>query len=109
MLTWIDRHGFGPLFVVFSIPFTPSSLINVVSALSNMSIRSFFLAVLLGKMVMISIVTFIGTDWRNIASDPKRIIPILVGILIFWIIGKAIEKKINNAHHNTKMERSTDE
>jgi uncharacterized membrane protein YdjX (TVP38/TMEM64 family) len=108
MLAWIDRHGFGPVFFVLSIPFTPSSLINVVSGLSNISPKSFFLAVILGKMVMISIVTFIGTDWQNIVADPMRIIPIVVGITLFWIVGKVIEKKINKTDPDSKWERSTD-
>lgn len=108
MLTWVDRHGFGPVFIVLSIPFTPSSLINVVSGLSNISPRSFFLAVMLGKMVMIGIVTFVGTDWKNIAADPKRIIPIVIGIVVLWLVGRMIEKKINKPEPHSVQERSAD-
>ncbi|MGV3489377.1 MAG: TVP38/TMEM64 family protein [Tuberibacillus sp.] len=108
MLMWIDRHGFGLVFFVLSIPFTPSSLINVVSGLSNISPRSFFLAVMLGKMVMIGIITLIGTDWQNIVADPKRIIPILVGILVFWLIGRFIEKKLNKNEAQREKVRSAD-
>lgn len=94
-LEWVDQHGFAVVFFVLAIPFTPSSLINVVAGLSNINTRSFLLAVLLGKMVMIGIVTFIGTDWQNIITDPTRIIPLLVAIALFWLIGKWIEKRMH--------------
>src|SRR5699024_4831298 len=32
---WLERHGFGPLFLLMCFPFSPSSVINVVSGLSN--------------------------------------------------------------------------
>jgi len=108
MMQWMDHHGFGLVFFILSIPFTPSSLINVVAGLSNISPRSFFLAVMLGKMVMIGIITLIGTDWQNIVSDPKRILPILIGIAIFWLIGRFIEKKLNKNEVKKERMRSTD-
>jgi len=108
MLQWIERHGFGLVFFVLSIPFTPSSLINVVAGLSNLSLRSFALAVMLGKMVMIGIITFIGTDWKNIVSDPSRIIPVIVGLVVFWGVGKWIEKTLNKKAGEKEKHRSAD-
>src|SRR5699024_6889143 len=34
---WLERHGFGPLFLLLCFPFSPSSVINVVAALSKIS------------------------------------------------------------------------
>lgn len=98
MLEWVERGGFGPVFIVLSIPFTPSSLINVLCGLSNMNIRMFYLAVLLGKMVMIAIVTLIGTDWKAIVSHPAKLILVIALIIILWIAGKLVEKSMNQRH-----------
>lgn len=98
MMEWVEKGGFGPVFLVLSIPFTPSALINVLCGLSNMNAKMFYLAVLLGKMVMIAIVTFIGTDWKGIVSHPTRLILVIVLIVILWIAGKIVEKRMNKRH-----------
>ncbi len=94
MLKWLEKGGFGPVFILLSIPFTPSSLINVLCGLSNMNVRQFYFAVLLGKMIMIGIVTFIGTDWRAILSHPARLILVVSLIIVLWFAGKIAEKKM---------------
>src|SRR5690625_3101171 len=50
---WIAKRGFGPLFILLCFPFSPSSIINIVAALSRITTQQFFLAVLFGKAVMI--------------------------------------------------------
>ncbi|TCP29816.1 putative membrane protein YdjX (TVP38/TMEM64 family) [Scopulibacillus darangshiensis] len=108
MLMWVERGGFGPVFLVLSIPFTPSSVINVVCGLSNMNARLFYLAVLLGKMVMIGIVTFIGTDWQTLIAKPTRMIIVLVFIVALWIIGKVVEKRMNTVEQVKEDNESKD-
>src|SRR5699024_2228459 len=44
---WVERHGFGPLFLLLCFPFSPSSLINIVAGLSNVRNQQFIMAVLL--------------------------------------------------------------
>jgi len=59
-MLWIDRHGFGPLFLLLCFPFTPSALVNIVGGLSDISPKQYMLAVLSGKMVMIFTISFIN-------------------------------------------------
>ncbi|GGE50128.1 TVP38/TMEM64 family protein [Pullulanibacillus camelliae] len=94
MLDWVDRRRFGPVFFVSSIPFTPSSLINVVAGLSEINPYSFFLAIMLGKAVMIGVVTFIGADWRDMLAHPLQLVPVAMGMVVFWLIGKWLEKRM---------------
>ncbi|MCA0989894.1 MULTISPECIES: TVP38/TMEM64 family protein [Bacillales] len=103
-LRWIERHGFGMVFLLLCFPFTPSALINVVAGLSNMSIRSFVLAVLLGKMVMISIVSFIGHDVFALIHQPLQMVLILVAIVLLWGAGKLIEVKLNQRPRKHRTE-----
>lgn len=97
LLTWIERRGFSPLFLIFCFPFTPSSAINVVAGLSRINIWQFILAVLSGKLVMIFMVSFIGQDIRALLTQPIR--SIIAGIVIFllWFVGKKVEKRLNVA------------
>ena len=100
MLEWVDQRGFGPVFFVSSIPFTPSALINVVAGLSKMNPYSFFLSIMLGKAIMIGIVTFVGADWRAMLANPLRLIPVVIGVVIFWFIGKWLERRMYRKHPN---------
>ena len=36
LILWVERNGFGPLFLLICFPFTPSALVNIVAGLSNM-------------------------------------------------------------------------
>lgn len=91
---WLERHGFGPLFLLLCFPFSPSSVINVVSGLSKISTQQFILAVLLGKSVMIFSIAYIGSSIVEFAKNPVRTIVVGIGIMLFWMIGKYIEKRL---------------
>lgn len=106
-LRWVERHGFGMVFLLLCFPFTPSALINVVAGLSNMSIRSFVLAVLLGKMVMIAIVSFIGHDVFSLIHQPLEMVLIVLAIGLLWGAGKIIELKLNQRTSKTRAEDQT--
>lgn len=92
--SWLDKHGFGPLFVLLCFPFSPSSVINVVAGLSKVSVQQFILAVLLGKSVMIFSIAYIGSSILEFAKHPVKTIVVGICIILFWIVGKYIEKKL---------------
>lgn len=91
---WVERHGFGPLFLLMCFPFSPSSVINVVSALSKINVRQFILAVLMGKTVMIFSIAFIGSSILEFAQKPVRTIIVGICIVLFWLFGKYIERRL---------------
>ncbi|WP_164215040.1 TVP38/TMEM64 family protein [Virgibacillus sp. YIM 98842] len=92
--SWVERHGFGPLFLLLCFPFSPSAVINVVAGLSKISIQQFVLAVFLGKAVMIFSISYIGSSIMEFAQHPVRTIVVGLCILLFWVIGKYIEKRL---------------
>lgn len=96
---WVDKHGFGPLFILLCFPFTPSALVNVVAGLSSISIAQYMLAVVTGKMVMIFTISFIGYDIISLVRQPIRTVIVAAIIFVLWIVGKRIE-----IHLNKKME-----
>lgn len=91
LINWVERHGFGPIFLLYCFPFTPSAIINVVAGLSKVSKAQFILAVICGKLVMIFTISFIGYDISALFHKPVKTI-ILVGVLaILWFVGKRVE------------------
>lgn len=98
LLDWIERHGFGPLFLILCFPFTPSSAINVVAGLSRIKTSQFVLAVLCGKLVMVFMVSYIGYDVRALFQQPVRTAITGVIIVILWFVGKQLEKRFTQGH-----------
>ncbi|GAJ39557.1 TVP38/TMEM64 family protein [Saccharococcus caldoxylosilyticus] len=92
---WIERHGFGPVFLLYCFPFTPSAVVNIVAGLSRISRQQFVLAVLLGKMVMIFTISFIGYDIAALVKQPLRTIAIAVVIILLWYTGKRVEARFS--------------
>ena len=91
---WVQRHGFGPLFLLLCFPFSPSAIINVVAGISKVSAQQFILAVLLGKAVMIFSISYVGSSLMEFAQNPLKTIVVLIGVGLFWVIGKYIENRL---------------
>lgn len=95
LIKWVDRNGFGPLFLFICFPFTPSALVNLVAGLSDIKKKHYLFTLLAGKFVMIFTVSFIGSDLKTLLTQPIRT-AIVVGIIILlWIVGKRIEYRLN--------------
>lgn len=105
---WLDRHGFGPLFLLMCFPFSPSSVINIVAGLSHISTQQFALAVLLGKTVMIFTIAFVGDSIVSFAQNPIRTILVGIGILTFWLFGKYMEKRLQNKADKNGLQAKKD-
>lgn len=94
LMSWVERHGFGPLFLLLCFPFTPSAVVNIVAAISRINFYQYMLAVFSGKAVMIFIMSFIGYDLVSLIRKPLRTVIVIIIIAILWYIGKIIEKKL---------------
>jgi uncharacterized membrane protein YdjX (TVP38/TMEM64 family) len=91
---WVERHGFGSLFLLLCFPFSPSSVINVVAGLSKVSVKQFILAVLLGKSVMIFSVAYVGSSITEFVDKPLKTMVVLLLVGLFWLVGKQIENRM---------------
>ncbi|MDQ6596495.1 TVP38/TMEM64 family protein [Bacillus salipaludis] len=100
LMDWVDRHGFGPLFILLCFPFTPSALVNIVAGLSKISMYQYMLAVFIGKMVMIFTISFVGYDLHSLITKPYRTIIVVGVIFILWYVGKRIEVRLNRRIEN---------
>lgn len=99
---WIEKRGFGPIFLLLCFPFSPSAIINVVAGLSRINVFTFSLAVFMGKAVMIFSVSYIGSSILEFADNPMKTVYVCVGISLFWILGKIIETKMDKKSDKIK-------
>lgn len=109
LMDWVERHGFGPLFVLLCFPFTPSAVVNIVAGLSKLSRAQYMLAVGIGKMVMIFTMSFIGYDIGSLITQPSRTIIVAIIIFVLWFVGKRIEARLNKreaSDYNGEIEKS---
>ncbi|WP_312476770.1 TVP38/TMEM64 family protein [Neobacillus sp.] len=109
LMDWVERHGFGPLFLLLCFPFTPSAVVNIVAGLSKIRMAQYMLAVCIGKMVMIFTMSFIGYDIRSLVTKPYRTVLVLIIIFLLWYVGKRIEGRMNKGtenDHNGEIDRN---
>lgn len=95
LILWVERNGFGPLFLLLCFPFTPSALVNLVAGLSNISKHYYLLTLMAGKFVMVLMITYVGYDIRALFTQPVRTAVVITVIILLYIIGKIIEKRLN--------------
>jgi uncharacterized membrane protein YdjX (TVP38/TMEM64 family) len=94
IMNWVERHGFGPIFLMICFPFTPSAVVNIVGGLSRISTLQYALAVLAGKMVMVFIVSYLGYDVFSLMKKPIKTAVVLVVVFVLWFVGKRIEQRL---------------
>lgn len=95
LIKWVDRNGFGPLFLFICFPFTPSALVNLVAALADVKKKHYLFTLLAGKFVMIFTVSYIGADLKALLTQPIRTGIVAVVIVLLWFIGKRLEQRFN--------------
>lgn len=95
LILWVERNGFGPLFLLICFPFTPSALVNIVAGLSNIKKKTYLWTIILGKLIMVFVISFIGSDLKALITQPIRTAIVVVVIVILWFVGKYVEKRID--------------
>ncbi|WP_409346452.1 TVP38/TMEM64 family protein [Paenibacillus sp. MBLB4367] len=93
LFKWSERKGFTPLFLLYCFPFIPSLLVNIASGMSAVSFKTFLAALLMGKAVMVFVISFVGHDWQAFISQPWRIAVLVVMLFLLWFAGKKLEKR----------------
>lgn len=92
-ISWVEQHGFTPIFLLACFPFTPSFFVNVASGISRLPFHTFVTATMLGKGVMIFLVSFAGHDLDQLLGQPWKIVLIAVFFLLMWFLGRKVESR----------------
>ena len=86
---------FNTLVVIIAIPFTPAFLVNIAVGLSNIPIKKYIFALLIGKPFMIYFWGYIGANLLESLKNPIILVKIIVIVLLAYLISKVVEKIIN--------------
>ncbi len=108
LIFWVERNGFGPLFLLICFPFTPSALVNLVAGLSNMRKTNYLVILMSGKLAMIFTISYVGSDLRALITQPLQTLKLFVIIGGLWLIGKWYEKRLNKKVENDFQEIRND-
>ena len=99
-MVWARRNGFSFVFLLSMLPVGPFVIINMAAGLSRMSIRSFIVAVALGKGIMVFCVSYIGTHISDFASQPLK----LLGVVGFIAASLWLNRKLQAYYTSTRKE-----
>lgn len=92
LISFIDRQGLIPLFILLCFPFTPNTLINVVASLSHIKTKYYFFVLTLSKLISITVLGIMGREVTTIFTNPIRAIVTILFFIILWFISKRVEK-----------------
>lgn len=85
---------FPNLVVIIALPFTPAFLVNIAAGIVRMSKRKFLLALLIGKIFMVTFWGCVGKSLLESITDIKTIIIVSLLILASYFISKWINKRM---------------
>lgn len=89
----VDKIKFSNLVLLTAIPFTPAFAINIVSGISEMNIKKFLPAILIGKVFMIAFWGYIGTNLIESIKNPISLIKVIILLIFAYIVSKIVNKK----------------
>ena len=82
------------LCILIAIPWTPAFLVNIAAALSDISKKKFWIALLIGKLFMVYFWGYVGVTLLDSLKNPIYIIRLLIIILVAYLIGKIVNRKV---------------
>jgi uncharacterized membrane protein YdjX (TVP38/TMEM64 family) len=91
-LVWARRNGFNYVFLLGMLPVGPFVIVNIVAGLTRMSVLSFFVAVALGKGVMVFCVSYIGTHLSDFMAEPLKLAGVVAFIIFSLWMNKALQR-----------------
>ncbi|KAA9008395.1 TVP38/TMEM64 family protein [Paenibacillus spiritus] len=91
-MKWVRESGFSYVFLLSLFPVGPFVIVNLAAGLAGMRLRSYLLAVLAGKGIMVLAVSYIGSDAARFAERPFELIYVVLFVLLcLWAV-KSIER-----------------
>lgn len=90
----ISNINFSNLVMLIAIPFSPAFLINIAGGLSKIKTEKFFLAIMIGKIVIVYFWGYIGTTLLESLTNIMVLFKIGGLLVLAFFISKLVEKKL---------------
>jgi uncharacterized membrane protein YdjX (TVP38/TMEM64 family) len=104
-MRWVRRNAFSYVFLLSMFPVGPFVVINMAAGLARMRIRSFLIAVLCGKAIMVLSVSYIGHDLSRFIEQPFLLIYVVLFLALSLIISKQIEARYTRTNPPEQQEK----
>jgi len=92
-LKWVRRNAFSYVFLLSIFPVGPFVLVNTAAAIAQMRIRSFFIAIVFGKAIMVMSVSIIGHDIMRFVERPIELLYVALFLGLSLWVSKKIERR----------------
>lgn len=89
-MNYLSTINYHKLVLLIAIPFNPAFLINIGAGLSKISLKKFFLAILIGKLSIVYFWGYIGSSLIASLTNPSILIEIVIVLLITYLISKLV-------------------
>ena len=86
---------FSSLVLLITLPFTPASLINILSGMAGVSKEKFLSSILIGKVFSTIFWGYIGKSFIDSLTDLSSIIYIFIALGIAYIVSKIVSRRMN--------------
>lgn len=100
---WIMKNGFTYIFLLSLFPVGPFTMLNIAAGLSGIRFRSFLIAILFGRGVMVFAVSFIGADLALYWEKPWYIALVVLFIVVCLVISRRIEAFFSKKDEQPQM------
>ncbi|WEK54017.1 MAG: TVP38/TMEM64 family protein [Candidatus Cohnella colombiensis] len=97
-LIWVRRNAFSYVFLLSIFPVGPFVVVNIAAAIARMRLRSFAIAIIFGKAIMVLSVSYIGHDLNRFMERPLELIYVVLFVGASLWISKKIEKWFTRDH-----------
>lgn len=92
-LIWVRQNAFSYVFLLSLFPVGPFVVINMAAAVARMRLRSFLIAILFGKAIMVLSVSIVGHDLMRFVRNPIELIYVVLFVSASLWISKRIEAR----------------
>lgn len=101
-LVWVRSNAFSYVFLLSLFPVGPFVVINMAAAVARMRLRSFFIAIVFGKAIMVMSVSIIGHDLSRFIKNPIELIYVVLFVGLSLWISKKIEARFTKGTEGSR-------
>lgn len=99
-LQWVRQNAFSYVFLLSLFPIGPFVVINMAAAVARMRLRSFLIAIVFGKAIMVMAVSIVGHDVTRFVRHPAELLYVAAFVLASLWISKRIEARFARGTKN---------
>ena len=93
LMNKITYISFKNLVIIIALPFTPAFLVNIAAGLSDMTIKKYFYALLIGKISLVYFWGYIGSNIITMFTNPVNFLKVSLMLIIMYILSSIVNKK----------------